>query len=229
MKGDTNKLSRGEKLFQRISQGEKFTHLVENIRKNYKISTEGFSFQEDITDWYAQHSSGVGSGDYEEFKDEINKLLMKNALPVNQWWWTRATTHILSGDKVSFLPPLHSFQHPFVEMMDKHVGRDGSYTDIRLYEGAVQRDMDDFMSENWGRMKPSYRVGTIQKIRKESPVDIEINKEADFLLRHSKSDLGIKNTTKEIAVSGHLTKKYGKKITSDSVKMRVQRLRRKKR
>lgn len=228
MKGDKGGISRGEKLFQKISQGDKFKKGVEEIRRQNIISDFGFSYKEYIRDWYGGTTLiPIHRERFNKFKEQIDRLLRQSALPLNSWWRHRVITFIISGDKMSFLPKLHDFQQPFVELINHHVSRDGSYNDIRIYERATQDDVRDFVSKNWKQIRPSYRVGTLKKVRKENPKDIEINREAVELMRMSKKELGTRNI-KEITISKHLSKKYGKGVSSDAVKARTYRTKNKK-
>lgn len=224
MKGDT---SRGEKLFRNISQGDKFKKEVEKIRADYKISDGGFAYKEYLYDWYGITMLPASKKRFDSFKEQIDVLLRRNALPLNSWWRRRVFTHALSGDKIDFLPPLHDFQQPFVELVDHHVSRDGSYNVLRIYERATNDDVREFISKHWKTTKPSYRVGTLQKIRKQKDEDIAINDEAAFLMSKSKKELGITGPFKEIAISKHLSKKHGKTLTPEATKARAYRTKRK--
>lgn len=229
MKGDKGDTSRGETLFrQAIAPGDKFKNEVEKIRHEYQISDGGFSYKEYIYDWYGVATLPANKKRFESFKEQVDAFLRKNALPLNSWWRRRFITHILSGDKIDFLPPLHSFQQPFVELTEHHVSRDGSCDDIRVYERATQDDVKDFISKFWRYTKPSYREGTAQKIRKQKEKDIEINSEASVLMSMSKKEFGFTGTFKEIPISKHLSKKHGKTLSPEATKARAYRTKRKK-
>ena len=226
MNGDKGDLSRGEKLFISISQGEKFKKDIQEIRTGFEISPGAFVHRKDITNWYSQYHPMFGPQDkWNLFIEKIETTLKRNALPVNSWWRNRLITFILSGDKINFLPKLHYFQKPFVELINHHVGRDGSYNDIRIYERATKEDVLELIDKKWNQIKPSYREGTKKKIRKQDTKDMEINAEAVHLMSMSKKDLGIQGTIKEIEIGKRLSQKYGKKITSDAVKARAHRTR----
>ncbi len=148
MKGDKGGISRAETLFRDITLTDNFIRQVEKLRQEYQISDGGFSYKEYIYDWYGITELPTSKKRYKAFKAEIDALLRKHALPLNAWWRRRIMTYLLSGDKIDFLPSLHDFQQPFVERVDHHVSRDGSYNDIRIYERATQDDVREFISKH---------------------------------------------------------------------------------
>lgn len=225
MKGDKGDISRGEKLFRKISQGDKFKKEIVKIRNSFGISTKDFS--------HSPYEPLVGTWEKSDlFKKEIDAILKRSALPINTWWQRRLVTFVLSDDKQDFLSPLYDFETPFIEIVTHHVGRDGSYNDVRLYEGVAQSDVKEFMARNWKYMLPSYREGTAQKIRGQKSEDIKIMMEAERLMRKSRIELGIPKdlgTTKEIEIAKILYKRYGKKITDDALKARLHRTKKRQR
>ena len=225
MKGDQGGISRGEKLFQRVSQGDKFKNEIEKIREGFEKEIREFL--------YSPFKPLLGTQERsDKFRKEVDGILKRSAFPLNAWWRRRLITYILTNDKEDFLPLLQDFETPFIEFVNHHVERDGSYNDLRFYEGVAQSDVKEFMSKNWKYMEPSYREGTTQKIRGQSKKDIEILDEANRLMKLSRRELGIKKgmtTTKELAVTGKLYEKYEKRITDDALKARRQRARKKQR
>jgi len=227
MKGDQD---RGEDLFRSISQGKKFKKDIIEIREKFLISTGGFSDMSYIYDWDSRQSFKFFTNPEEsDFRKKINWLLSRHGMPLNHWWRNRIITHVVSGDKIDYLPKPHDFQRPFVELVNRHVDLDGSYNDIRIYGKVTQDDIRDFAGKAWKHVRPSYQVGTTKKIRRQNPKDIEINKEAVFFMDMSKQKLGIKKgTTKEIEIGKFLSKKHKKRITPDAVKSRANRTKNKK-
>lgn len=225
MKGDQGGISRGEKLFQRVSQGDKFKKEITKITEEFEKEIGKFS--------YSPFKPLLGTQERsDKFRKEADGILKRSGLPINAWWRRRLITFILTDDKKGFLPPLQDFETPFIELVNHHVERDGSYNDIRFYEGVAQSDVKEFMARNWKYMEPSYREGTAQKIRGQSKKDIEILDEANRLMKLSRQELGIKKgmvTTKELAVTGKLYEKFEKRITDDALKARRQRARKKQR
>lgn len=230
MKGDQGGISRGEKLFLRVSQGDKFKKEVAEIRKEYLISDFGFSYKEYIGDWYSgTHLIPVHRERFEKFKNRIDILLRHHAFPLNSWWRYRVISFVIAGDKMDFLSKLHDFQQPFVELVNHHVGRDGSYNDIRIYEGSDIRDVRDFIQNNWKRVKPSYREGTSQKIRGQKKEDIEINADAVAFIEIPAQSFKKKGRIKEAIIAEELHKTHGKRVSVDAVKARAYRTKNKKR
>lgn len=225
MKGDQGDISRGEKLFQRVSQGDKFKKEIGKITKEFEKEIGEFSYSPFKPLLDTQEQS-------DKFRKEVDGILRRSGFPINTWWRRRLITFTLTGDKKDFLPPLQDFETPFIELVNHHVERDGSYNDLRFYEGIAQSDVKEFVARNWKYMEPSYRKGTTQKIRGQSKKDIEILDEANRLMKLSRQELGIKKgmtTTKEIVVTGKLYEKFKRKITDDALKARRQRARKKQR
>ncbi len=226
MNGDT---SRGEKLFLSVSQGDNFKKYIQEIRTEFKVLDGGFLSSKDVSTWYADNHSALDTDmRWNQFIEKVDSLLRRCALPLNIWWRNRIITFIVSNDKVVFLPKLHPWQKPFVELSTHHVSRDGSYNDIRIYERATQEDVRELVERTWKYIKPSHRSGTKLKIRKQDSKDLAINEEAVRMMKMSKKDLGITGTVKEITIGRRLSEKYGKKISSDAVKARAHRTRNKK-
>ena len=223
MAGDKGDISRGEKLFQKVSQGDKFKKIIEENMREFQKEIRSFS--------YSLYKPLMGTPEKSiEFNKRIDLILEKNALPINAWWQRRLKTFILFKDKKDLLPVLWSFQTAFIDIVNHYVQPDGSYNDIRLYEGVSQMDVRDFMMENWKLMKPSYRVGTTQKIRKQSTREIRMLKDAGRLMKNSKEKLGIpKKVPKDIYVSTKMNKKYGGRVSNENLLAKLYRTKKKKR
>ena len=219
-------ISRGEKAFKQVSQGVKFKEKVAQIRETFGIDLNKFSYSKYGPLLRDQEKT-------ERFLEEVDKLLRSNELPLNSWWRIKLREFILSKGVVDTsydAEVIRGLKMPFVELINDSVTRDGSFKDIRIYEGVSQKDIKDFISKNWKYVEPSYREDTSKKFKSQKEQDININEDIIELMKLSIEELGgIGKTTKAIQIAKLLSKKYGIRLTDDSVKMRYSRTVKKKR
>lgn len=219
-KGDKN---RGEKLLQKLIPGTKFQDGIQFIRKENNIPPKGFSDKPSVGKWYTERQSifEEETAALADFKAEIRDFLIDQALPINAWWECKITEYVLADGNLELIPLLPGIA-PFVEMNKPNPTKRGSYTDLRIYEGATQRDVREFLSLHWHRVKPSYRVGTHKNIRKEKNPKANDHAVAIYDLPKSKrrkmaSTNELMATTKEIEVS-RILKKTGSSKSGDGAR-----------
>ena len=231
-KGDKN---RGDILLQKLIRGSDFQYGVKKIRIAFDIPINGYTEMLGIGCWYSKRMdiTKEETSAMRAFMREIEEFLIAQALPAGTWWQHKIIEYILSDGKMAFLfmPP---GVEPFVEMISKpNPTRKGSFTDLRIYEGATQRDIKDFLAHHGRLIKPSYRIGTHKQIRKEK--DFSDNDRAvgiyDLPKKERRRRAGTNNamfSTKEVEVGRILR---GMKInkTGDAVKAVKYRRRKNKR
>lgn len=77
MKGDKN---RGEKLFEKLKQGDSFISGVQEIRLKSKIPADGFIGMKQMSNWYKNLSHA------RKMESMVQDFLQKQGLPNNFWW-----------------------------------------------------------------------------------------------------------------------------------------------
>jgi len=218
--------NRGDKLFKKIIYSNKVQKEIRKIRHNFNIPNQGFALGKDIYDWYQKYYFDLK----DEFLNEIHLFLCSNILPDNDWWFKKIIEYVLSGGKIIFLPRTYPVD-PFVEVTDRVNGRnDCSYINLRIYEGASQRDIIEFIKSNWKFVKPPHRVGTSKIIQ---PDRDNINEKIMNLMAFVNDrprGLGINSRNKYSFIGSEIQKELkDKKIYSDNIKMRAYRKRKAKR
>lgn len=139
--------------------------------------------------------------------------------------------YVLFNGNDPFLPRTYPTES-FVDVIDKGITKRGSYADIRIYEGASQRDIINFVKQHWTFVKPSYREGTAKTIQPER--DPKTNKKILELWDKIKGDREA-HFTKESRIaeivnkSGERGKDQKKRLDFSKVKMRAYRKRHAKR
>ncbi len=220
-KGDKN---RGEVLLKKLLPSTKFQQGVKNIRRTFDIPLTGYIDKQGIGNWYSERHdiTREETPAMADFKDGIRQFLTDQALPAGTWWEHKIIEYVLSNGILEFLwlPP---GVEPFVEVINRPTPtKQGSYIDLRVYEGATQRDVKDFIAHHWRTTKPSYRKGTHKQIRKER--DFFVNEKAIAIYDLPKEERqkaagtnDLMKTTKEVEV-GRILKGMGIRKTGDAAK-----------
>ncbi|QQR77128.1 MAG: hypothetical protein IPJ67_03150 [Candidatus Moraniibacteriota bacterium] len=220
-KGDE---SRGDVLLQKLILGTGFQEGIRRIRQMFDVPKNGFIDMSSIGNWYSKRSDITKEETVAQkvFNAEVKRFLVDQALPVGVWWEHKIIEYVLSDGRIEFLwlPPA---KEPFVEVINRPLPtNEGSYTDLRIYEGVTQRDLRAFMSRYWRMISPSYRKGTHKQIRRER--NTSINNEAVAIYDLSKEERRLAagtndymEITKELEVE-RILKGKGLAISGDAAK-----------
>jgi hypothetical protein len=199
---------RGAILLQKIATGTNFQRGIKAIRFEFSIAPRdtGFLSKKDILAWYDTVYSGKKKR--VAFERAIRDLLKEQKLPLGSWWMHHTIEYALSNGRIHFLHPT-AFADAFVELKGAHVSREGSYIEIKIYEGATQHDIKNFIHRYWSRIKPSHHIGTHEQIRQTAD---QIQKaECDILITKGRTDSTI------------LKKRLGTSKTSSAKKAMLRR------
>lgn len=223
-----NELNRGENLFNKMISGIKFQDEIKEIRKAFEIPDGGFLDNDGISSWYFKGwQTGENQIRINKFNERLTALLGKWVFPDNNWWHRKITEYIVCQERIPYLQ--RSFpSSPFVEIAERKQGADmfksGSFTDLRIYEGASQRDIFDFIKKHWKTVIPCRRFGVSKKIQPE-----RYPKETKKIMELWKNGGGKDGKSKEMIIVQKIKEITGNKLQPEAVKMRAHRKRNPKR
>jgi hypothetical protein len=207
MKGDKN---RGEKLFEKLKQGDSFISGVQEIRLKSKIPADGFIGMKQMSNWY-KNPSHAG-----KMESMVQDFLQKQGLPNNFWWWQKVIEYILSDGEIELIPNKLAGHEPFIEVNYEPRSRTGG-TGILLYPGANKEELDKFYKNNKELIEPVVREGSTRKMR--SRENTRVIQRIRELYTWPKKDLGAKyNEPRELLVARKLKEEGLGNYKPESVK-----------
>jgi len=217
--------NRGEKLFEKLVYSNFFVENLKALRDKSGIEENGYDSMKKIYNWYSlkYNASEAIRNDFNAF---VFLFLEKQKLPNNEWWQQKIVEHILSSGKFMFLPRTHPTA-PFVALVGGNKAGQEPYTDLRIYERAVQKDIIDFIKDprTWRFVNPGKRKGLGKIIQPER--DPQTTKEIMKLWEKSKKELAdelkMYDIPKESLLSIKMHNEKKGEIAGDNIKMRVWR------
>jgi hypothetical protein len=147
---------------------------------------------------------------------------------MNIWWMRRASEHILGVPVYILLPDRPG--DPFVEIGE--TGPREGFRDIRIYGGASQRDVTNFIQRNWKQfVEPHQPFGSAKNIRGRFKYTLERN---GSLMRYGSMSLKTLQATTDIRkprwiLVSALMKKDGWDISPENAERTFYRLKKSKR
>jgi len=211
MKGEKGDKKRGDKLLDKLAYSIEFRKEVDRIRNELGVPSSGFSNMRKIYDWYSKHQS-------ENIIKRTSQFLKQQALPQNEWWQQKVIEFIFTNGRFSFLPRTYPVGS-FIEISNREL----TSVDLRIFQGASQREIIEFIKKNWNIIKPPYRIGTGKIIQPER--DQKVGQRIAEIFEKPRKEIGSKRIAKEILIKHRIEKEFGKSPDFEAIKMRAYRKR----
>lgn len=204
---------RGDKLLEIISLTDEFLELIFKLRQDLNIPENGYTDIKGINSFYNSNNSW-------RIKELAELTLQKLKFPKTDWFIKKIIGSILNNNNFEFLPKNNIPHSPFIEIINSSQGINGSYRDIRVYDGISGPELKNFINKNWRLVKPPKRKGSIKHIKiSDSPRKVKLINE--YMRKDLKELRTLFPTTlklrREELVKQILSDKHGMKVSTDTI------------